>query len=86
MVEIFAARLMISFEWDKVALVSADDINLFVENIHILRKNTETLLPGSKKIGREVNTEKTKHILKKNTETLLPGSMKIGLEVNTEKT
>jgi len=26
------------FEWDKVVLVCADDINLFGENIHILRK------------------------------------------------
>jgi hypothetical protein len=59
MVEIFAEHLMISFEWDRVALVYSDDINLFGENIHILKKNTETLLPGSKKIGLEVNTEKT---------------------------
>jgi hypothetical protein len=42
-----------------VALVCADDINLFGENIHILKKNTEILLPGSKKIGLEVNTENT---------------------------
>jgi hypothetical protein len=59
MVVILAARLMISFEWDKVALVCADDKNLFGENIHILKKNTGTLLPGSKIICLEVNTEKT---------------------------
>jgi hypothetical protein len=59
MVEIFAACLMFSFEWDEVALVCADNINLFGENIHILKKNTEILLPGGKKIGLEVNTEKT---------------------------
>jgi hypothetical protein len=43
----------------KVALVCADYIDLFGENIHIFKENTETFLPGSKKVGLEINTEKT---------------------------
>jgi hypothetical protein len=41
----------------KVAFVCADDITLFGENIHIIKKKTETLLPCMK-IGPEENTEK----------------------------
>jgi hypothetical protein len=38
-------------------LVYADDINLLGENINIIKKNAETLLDASKKIGLDVNSE-----------------------------
>jgi hypothetical protein len=41
----------------------ADDINIVVENIHTTKKNIEALLKASKKVGPEVNPEKTKYIL-----------------------
>jgi hypothetical protein len=44
-------------------LVYADDVNLLAENINIIKKNTETLLDGTKEVGLEVNAEKTKCML-----------------------
>jgi hypothetical protein len=41
-------------------LVCADGVNLLVENIDTMKKNTETLIHSSKEVGREVNTEKSK--------------------------
>jgi hypothetical protein len=43
-------------------LVYADDVILLGENINIIKKNAEFLLDGSKKIGLEVNSEKTKYM------------------------
>jgi hypothetical protein len=43
-------------------LVYADDVNLLSENINIIKKNAEALLDTSKKIGLEVNSEKTKYM------------------------
>jgi hypothetical protein len=43
-------------------LVFSDDVNLLTDNINTIKKNTETLIDGSKEVGPEVNTEKTKYM------------------------
>jgi hypothetical protein len=37
------------------------DVNLLGENISIIKKHTEALLDASKKVGLEVNADKTKY-------------------------
>jgi hypothetical protein len=44
-------------------LLYADDVNLLVDNINTVKKNTETLIDASKEVGLEVNAEKTKCML-----------------------
>jgi hypothetical protein len=44
-------------------LVDADDVNTCGASIHTIKKNTETLLRGSKEIGLEVNAEKTEDVI-----------------------
>jgi hypothetical protein len=39
------------------------DVNLLGDNIDIINRNTETLIDASKKVGLEVNIEKTKYML-----------------------
>jgi ABC-type siderophore export system fused ATPase/permease subunit len=41
--------------------VYADDVNLLGDNIDTIKKNTETLIDGSKEVGLQVNAEKTKY-------------------------
>jgi ribosomal protein S2 len=43
-------------------LVYADDVNLLGDNVHTVKKNTETLIDASKEVSLEVNTEKTKYM------------------------
>jgi hypothetical protein len=47
-------------KWDTSAAGLADDVNLLVDNIGTIKKNTGTLIYASKEVGLEVNTEKTK--------------------------
>jgi hypothetical protein len=44
-------------------LVSADDINLLGDNISTIKENTETHLGSSRKVGLEINAEKTKYMI-----------------------
>jgi hypothetical protein len=41
----------------------ADDVNIVEENIDTKQKNTKSLLDASKKVGLELNPEKTKYML-----------------------
>jgi hypothetical protein len=44
-------------------LAYADYVNLLGDNIDTIKKNAETLIDASKKIGLEINVEKTKYML-----------------------
>jgi hypothetical protein len=44
-------------------LTYADDVYLLRDNIHTIKRNTETLTDASKVVGLEVNTEKAKYML-----------------------
>jgi hypothetical protein len=44
-------------------LASANDVNIVGENTDAIKKNKEVLLDASKKVGVEVNLEKTKYML-----------------------
>jgi hypothetical protein len=41
-------------------LFYADDVNLLGDNISTIKKNTQTLIDAIRKVGLEVNTEKSK--------------------------
>jgi hypothetical protein len=45
-------------------LACADDVNLLVDNTETIKRNQETLIDASKKVGPEVNVEKTMYMLK----------------------
>jgi hypothetical protein len=38
-------------------------VNLLGDNIHIIKKNTETLIDASKEVGLEINVDKAKYML-----------------------
>jgi hypothetical protein len=44
-------------------LAYTDNVNLLGDNIDTINKNTQTIIDASKKVGLEVNVEKTKYIL-----------------------
>jgi hypothetical protein len=44
-------------------LVCADDVNVLGGSVHTIKKNTETLVDGSKEIGLIVNSDKTKYMV-----------------------
>jgi hypothetical protein len=44
-------------------LVYADDVNILGGNVHAIKKNIEALVVTSKKIGLEVDSEKTKYMV-----------------------
>jgi hypothetical protein len=44
-------------------LAYADDVNLLGDNIDTTKKNTDTLIDASKKVGLEIKAEKTKYML-----------------------
>jgi hypothetical protein len=41
-------------------LANADDVNLLVDNIDTIKKNTYTLIDASKELSLEINVEKSK--------------------------
>jgi alkaline phosphatase len=41
----------------------ADDVNILGRSVHTVKKNTEALVVASKKIGLEVNADKTKYMV-----------------------
>jgi hypothetical protein len=44
-------------------LAFTDDVNLLGDNIDTIKKNTETLIDASKKVGLEINVEETMYML-----------------------
>ena len=44
-------------------LVQADDVNTLGGSVHTVKKNTGTLLVGSKETGLDVNADKTKYMV-----------------------
>jgi hypothetical protein len=52
-----------------------DDVNLLVDNIDTINKNTETLIDASKEVGLEINVEKTKYMLLSHSQECGPKSL-----------
>jgi hypothetical protein len=44
-------------------LAYTDDVNLLGDNIHTIKKNTETLIDASMEVGLEINVKKIKYML-----------------------
>jgi ABC-type siderophore export system fused ATPase/permease subunit len=52
----------LKLHWTPQVLAYADDVDLMEDNADTTDKNTETLIDARKKIGPEVNREKTKYV------------------------
>jgi hypothetical protein len=46
-----------------LVVIYADDVNLLCANVHIVNKNSGTVVDASKKVGLEVNAEETKYMV-----------------------
>jgi hypothetical protein len=53
----------LKLNWTHHLLVYAHDVNLMGDSIDAIKKKLETLIDASKKVGLNVNTEKTEYML-----------------------
>jgi hypothetical protein len=53
----------LKLNWTHQLLAYADDVYLLKDNIDTIKKNAETLIDASRKVGLEINIEKTKYML-----------------------
>jgi hypothetical protein len=53
-------QLVLKLNGTHQLLVYADSVNLLGDNIDTIKKNTETVMNASKKVGLEINVEKIK--------------------------
>jgi hypothetical protein len=57
--------------------VYADDVNVYSENVHTVKKNTQASVVASKRAGLEVHAEKTKYmVMSRNQNALQNHNMK----------
>jgi nitrous oxide reductase len=50
-------------KWDTSAFSYADDVNLLVDNIDTIKKNTETFINATEEVGLEVYAQRTRYML-----------------------
>jgi uncharacterized lipoprotein YehR (DUF1307 family) len=55
-------HILIDLNGTHQQLVYTDDVNLLGDNMDTIQKNTQTLIDARKKVGIEVNAEKTKYM------------------------
>jgi hypothetical protein len=56
-------HVRLKFDGTHQLLAYANDVNLLGDNIDTIKKNTETLIDGSKEVGLEINIEKSNCML-----------------------
>jgi len=57
-------RVQVNQDGKPQLLFYVHDVNILGGSVHTIKKNTETLLVGSKETGLEVNVDKTKYMVK----------------------